>query len=112
MDRADKKLKQGLQDLEDRGLLWWDRDANTYDLHPIVRAYTYGQLDTQKRIKVNDLLHSHFAALPAEDMRRAASVEDLTRTMTIFRTLIGAEQLNEAATTRRSPRRRASSRTA
>lgn len=98
VERADRRLEQGLQDLEDRGLLWWDRDANTYDLHPIVRAYTYGQLDTQKRIRVNERLHSHFAALPAEDMGRAASVEDFTRTITIFRTLVGAEQLNEAAT--------------
>lgn len=96
--QADRKLRQGLRDLEDRGLLWWDRAANTYDLHPIVRAYTYGQLGTRKRIKINDKLHSHFAALPAEGERRATTVEDLTRSITVFRALVGAGQLDEAAT--------------
>lgn len=94
--RARAELDQGLRELEDRGLLWWDRAANTYDLHPIVRAYTYGQLDTPARIKVNGRIHSHFAALPAEDMKRAVSVEDLTRTITIFRALVGAGHLDEA----------------
>ncbi len=37
--RATAQLGAALKDLEDRGLLWWDRSSNTYDLHPIIRAY-------------------------------------------------------------------------
>ena len=35
---AQTQLDAALKDLEDRGLLWWDRSSNTYDLHPIIRA--------------------------------------------------------------------------
>jgi len=31
-------LEQSLQDLEDRGLLGWDRDANRYEMHPVIRG--------------------------------------------------------------------------
>ena len=31
-------LKQALEDLKDRGLLGWDREANRYEMHPVVRG--------------------------------------------------------------------------
>jgi hypothetical protein len=37
---SEKALITILADLEDRGLLGWDRRANRYDLHPIVRGVT------------------------------------------------------------------------
>ena len=36
--QVDPRLDAALADLEDRGLLWWDRSENSYDMHPIVRA--------------------------------------------------------------------------
>jgi len=90
------RLDIALKDLEDRGLLWWDRPSNSYDLHPIVRAYVHAQLEASERIKANDWIRKHFASLPSEDLDSAASVEDLNRTITIFRTLVGAGHLTEA----------------
>jgi tetratricopeptide (TPR) repeat protein len=94
--RAKAQLDAALKDLENRGLLWWDRSSNTYDLHPIIRAFAHEQLADTDRVQANDRIRDHFQAMPPEDPNRAASVEDLTQTITIFRALMGAEHLNDA----------------
>lgn len=94
--RSRAQLDSALKELEDRGLLWWDRSSNSYDLHPIIRAYTYGQLEGPERIAAHDWICKKFKSMPTEDPTLAASVEDLSRTITIFRSLIGADHLAEA----------------
>lgn len=94
--RAKAQLDAALKDLEERALLWWDRSSNSYDLHPIIRAYAYDQLERTDRIQANDRIRDHFRALPPEDPERAASVEDLSQTITIFRALVGAGHLDDA----------------
>ena len=95
--QAEALLDAALKDLEDRGLLWWDRSSNTYDLHPIIRAYSYDQLQDADRVQANDRVRDYFQALPPENPAEATSVEDLIRILTIFRTQIGAGHLAEAA---------------
>jgi tetratricopeptide (TPR) repeat protein len=48
-------------------------------------------------VRANDRIRDHFAALPPEDPYRAASVEDLTQTITIFRADVGASRLDDAS---------------
>jgi Domain of unknown function (DUF4062) len=95
--RAKAQLVTALKDLEDRGLLWWERWSNTYDLHPIIRAYAYDQLEDIDRFTANDRVRDHFQALPPEDPDRAASVEDLTQTITILRALIETDNSGDAS---------------
>ena len=95
--RADARLIAALSDLEDRGLLWWDREANTYDLHPIVRVYAFEQLQEGERVSTNERIRAHFEALPPEDLETASSVEYLERTITIFRALVGSGRSDEAS---------------
>jgi tetratricopeptide (TPR) repeat protein len=95
--RARAQLDAALKDLEDRGLVWWDRSSNSYDLHPIIRAYAYDQLENTDRIQANDRVRDHFEDLPPEDPAGASSVEDLTQTITIFRALVGAGHVAEAS---------------
>lgn len=95
--RARAQLDAALKDLEDRGLLWWDRSSNCYDLHPIIRANAHDQLGEADRVLANDRIKDHFQSLPPEEIDRAASVEDLARTIVIFRALVGAGHLDEAA---------------
>jgi tetratricopeptide (TPR) repeat protein len=97
VNRARVALDIALKDLEDRGLLWWDRAANAYDLHPIVRAYTHDQLEDSDRVRANNRVRDHFQALPPEDIKVASSVEDLRQTVTLFRALVGARQEDDAA---------------
>jgi tetratricopeptide (TPR) repeat protein len=93
---AKAQLDANLRELEDRGLLSWDRSSNTYDLHPIIRSYTHDRLEDADRIIANDRIRDHFQALPPEDHVHAASVGELSRTITIFRALLGAGHISEA----------------
>lgn len=95
--RAATKLDTALKHLEDRGLLWWDRSSNNYDLHPIIRAYAYEQLEASDRVRANDRVHDHFQSLPPDNLDRAASVEELDQTITIFRALVGARKYQRAS---------------
>ncbi len=45
---TDRELDAALSELEDRGLLGWDRRANRYDLHPIVRGVAWNGLDGRR----------------------------------------------------------------
>jgi hypothetical protein len=94
--RAKAQLDAALEDLERRGLLVWDRSSNSYDLHPIIRAYAYDQLEDSDRIQANDRIRDHFQSLPPEDPGHAASVEDLSQNITIFRALVGAGHIGAA----------------
>ena len=94
---APAKLIVALGDLEDRGLLWWDRHpSNAYDLHPIVRAFARDQLLHSERVLANERVRDHFQALPAEDIDRVRSVEDLTQTITLFGAMVRANQFESA----------------
>ncbi len=46
----EKKLKEGLKELVERGLLFFNREQRYYDLHPIVRQYAYARLLRSKDI--------------------------------------------------------------
>ena len=56
-----------LTELEDRGLVGWDKRANRYDLHPIVRGVVWSGLGDDARRGVYTNLHAHFEAVPMID---------------------------------------------
>src|SRR5712691_10264568 len=88
-----------LTDLEDRGLLGWDRRANRYDLHPIVRGVTWSGLGTQDRQGIYQALNTHFEALPmieGDRWQEVNSLEDLTAAIELYNTLIGLGRYDDA----------------
>lgn len=89
-------LDAALGRLEDRGLLGWDRHANRYDLHPLVRGIVWGSLGTGLRISVYGNLHRYFEALPPLETEAVGSIEDLTGAIGLYRTLIGLGHYDEA----------------
>jgi hypothetical protein len=54
-DKGNQVLDASLKTLESRGLLHWDRKANKYDLHPIVRRFAYDRLTDTDRTGMNVL---------------------------------------------------------
>lgn len=96
---AISRLDVALRELQDRGLLWWDHDANTYDLHPVVRAYTFETTEpADRRTTFERLVRDHFGRLRNDDDPDAAqSVEDLLTTIQYFRALAGSGLLEQAA---------------
>src|SRR5712691_7998073 len=87
-----------LSDLEDRGLLGWDRRANRYDLHPIVRGVTWTMLGNQDKQGIYMTLNAHFESLPNIDDKEVNSLEDLTAAIELYNTLIGLGRYDDALT--------------
>jgi tetratricopeptide (TPR) repeat protein len=84
-----------LTQLEDRGLLGWDRPNNRYDLHPIVRGVVWNGLDQAARRGVYSTLHSYFEAIPqpsAEDM----TLSEAKPAIELFNALVGLGRFKDA----------------
>jgi tetratricopeptide (TPR) repeat protein len=96
--KAMSDFHAALGDLEDRGLLQWDREENTYDLHPVVRAFAFEQLEEQDRTGAYNAVSDHFASLPPENVELATELTHVKNSIEIIRALIGAGRLEEAFT--------------
>jgi tetratricopeptide (TPR) repeat protein len=94
--KALSDFHSALGDLEDRGLLQWDREANTYDLHPVVRAFSFEQLEERDRTGAFDAVSDHFASLPPENAEEATELVHVKNSIEIMRALIGAGRLQKA----------------
>ena len=93
----ERELDEVLTELEDRGLVGWDKRANRYDLHPIVRGVVWSGLGEDTRRGVYTSLHTHFEALPMIDnYLEVNSLEDLTPAIELYNTLIGLGHYDEA----------------
>jgi tetratricopeptide (TPR) repeat protein len=95
--RDDRALDAILTELEDRGLVGWDKKANRYDLHPIVRGVVWQALDGQSRKGIYAELHTYFDAVPRPpDYLKVESLEDLTPAIELYQSLIGLERYEDA----------------
>lgn len=93
----EEELDQVLTELEDRGLVGWDKRANRYDLHPIVRGVVWNNLEEDLRRDVYESLHTHFQGLPKiMDWRKVSNLEDLTPAIELYNTLIGLGRYDDA----------------
>jgi tetratricopeptide (TPR) repeat protein len=90
-------LDAALTELEDRGLVGWDKRANRYDMHPIVRGVVWSGLGDDTRRGVYTSLHAHFEALPMiDDYLQVNSLEDLTPAIEMYNTLVGLGRYEDA----------------
>jgi tetratricopeptide (TPR) repeat protein len=93
----ERELDDVLTELEDRGLVGWDRRANRYDLHPLVRGVVWSTLGDDARRGVYTSLHAHFEAVPMiDDHLKVNSLEDLTPAIELYNTLIGLGRYDDA----------------
>ncbi len=90
------KLHNGLAQLEERGLLLWDRAKNRYDLHPIVRSYAYEQMEESERHLTSRQIYSHFANLPPEDLEKVEKLDDLQRSLELYEVLVRLNRWDDA----------------
>lgn len=88
-------LDHALTDLEDRGLLGWDRRANRYDLHPIVRGVVWTALDDEKRSDLYGTLRTHFGAMGIT--ADVEGIDDLRPAIELYNTLLGLKLYDEAS---------------
>jgi tetratricopeptide (TPR) repeat protein len=95
--RDDHALDATLTELEDRGLVGWDKAANRYDLHPIVRGVVWQALNARVQRGIYRALHGYFDAVPRPpEWEKVESLEDLTPAIELFHTLIGLGRYDDA----------------
>jgi tetratricopeptide (TPR) repeat protein len=89
-------LDLALKELEDRGLVGWDKRANRYDLHPIVRGVVWSGLPDGTRNGVFTSLHTYFDSVPKINEEKVDSLDDLTPAIELYNTLIGLRRYDDA----------------
>jgi len=93
---ASSWLSDTLADLETRGLLQWDRDHATFDLHPVVRGYAIGHLDAASRAAAGQRVADHFAARTVPDFGKVTSLAEMADRIQVAQALNLAGKLPEA----------------
>jgi hypothetical protein len=88
---------KSLTELQDRGLLQWDRDSGHYDMHPVVRGHAAELLEEGDRKRTFLTVRDHFAGLPQDDFEKATELSHVAHSVEIYRCLIGAGLVDEAA---------------
>jgi hypothetical protein len=85
-----------LSDLEDRGMVGWDRRGNRYDLHPVVRGVAWSALDPRAKQDIYQDLARHFQALPEADEDTIKTIDDLAEPIELYHTLVQLHRTEEA----------------
>jgi tetratricopeptide (TPR) repeat protein len=89
-------LDRALTELEDRGLIGWDREANRYDAHPIVRGVVWQLTDVKDQRDVYAAIAAHFEPMAVPDYQNVESLADLTPAIERYHTLIGLGRYDDA----------------
>ncbi len=94
--QAVRDFDTALKELQDRGLLQWDRDSGAYDMHPVVRGHAAEVLDDADRKQTFLILCDHFAGLPPDDFGTATDLSHVAHSLRVYRCLIGADRVEGA----------------
>jgi tetratricopeptide (TPR) repeat protein len=89
-------LDRALTELEDRGLIGWDREANRYDAHPIVRGVVWQLTDAKAQRTVYTALEAHFEPMATPSWQLVETLSDLTPAIERYHTLIGLGRFDDA----------------
>lgn len=90
--KSKQELDGTLTELVNRGLLFWDKEKNRYDLHPIVRSYSYDRLRDKE--DVHSQLRDYFASVPEPD--KIESIDDLQPVIELYHHTVRAGRYEEA----------------
>jgi hypothetical protein len=85
-----------LTELEERGVLRWERATDRYDMHPVVRGTASDRLEESQRQPTFARVRGHFESQP-EDIQAAQEVGDLSNSIGIYRMLLAEGLRDEAA---------------
>lgn len=96
--KDEQSLDGVLVELEDRGLLGWDRKANRYDLHPLVRGVSWRENSYGTRQGIYGALRAHFESIPREEefWTNVNHLEELTGSIELFSALVGEHRYDDA----------------
>jgi hypothetical protein len=94
---AARELARTVRSLERRGLLQYDRQADRYDLHPVVRGYASGRLRAEDRDRLGRRVVDYFSQQARDPYERAETLDDIRNGLQLVRTLLQMGRLQRAA---------------
>lgn len=94
--RASRELDDTVRDLERRGLLQYDRQADRYDLHPVVRGFASGSLHADDRDRFGQRAIDYFSQRPQDPYEQAEVLDDVRNSLQLVRTLLQMGRTGEA----------------
>lgn len=92
--KGDNEFDAALDELLDRGLLLFDKERASYDLHAVVRQHAYDRLRDKKGTHMR--LRGYFADVPQPDMKGVQSAEDLAPVIELYHHTAGAGRYDDA----------------
>jgi hypothetical protein len=94
-DEADAWLTQALPDLEARGLVQYDADTASLDMHPAIRHTTLIALSPEARGRTGSHVSDALSSRPLKPLAEARTRDDLAVAMTRVEALNAAGKLKE-----------------
>jgi hypothetical protein len=89
-------LAQTVRNLERRGLLQYDRPADRYDLHPVVRGYAAGRLAAEDRDSLGQRVVDYFSQQSVNPYEEAETLDDVRNGLQVVRTLLQMGRMSSA----------------
>ena len=86
--KPDEELGKTVRDLERRGLLQYDAQAQRYDLHPVVRGIAAGRLLKEEKERYGQRVLDHFSQQAHSPYEQAETLEDVRDGLHVVRTLL------------------------
>ncbi len=95
---TETELDMALSELEDRGLIGWNKTSNQYVVHPVVRGVVWNSISDVEKEEIFRKLQNHFGSLSLHEEKPVANPTDLTPLIELYRAMIGLGKLEEAYT--------------
>lgn len=94
---ATARLHDGLRELEERGLLEWERLQNRYYLPSFVRQFIRNEIDDSgDQRSALERLYDYLASLPPVDPHKVHDLDQLRHQISLYETLVGLKRYDEA----------------
>lgn len=90
--KDDLKFDASIDELIERGLIFFNVEQSRFDLHPVVRAYAYDRLINRK--EVHKLLYNYFLTVPIPE--KLNTMDDLIPIIELLFHSVGAELYEDA----------------
>ena len=88
-----------VRDLEQRGLLQYERQTGRWDLHPVVRAVSSSRLGDDNRDHLGQQIIDYFSQRHRNPYEQAETLDDFRDAITVVRTLVQLGRTSEACNT-------------
>ena len=92
--KTERQFDAALDELLERGLMFFDRERAHYDLHPVVRQYAYDRLGDKEGVHTR--LRDYFAAVPKPDKATIESLDDLAPVIELYHHTVRAGRYDDA----------------